>query len=71
VVAHHIDAKTVIAGLDPAMQESAMDTANLARQLDRRVKPGGDIESCLSAHLQSLRFSVTGCLLDWRCDVGS
>jgi hypothetical protein len=34
--------KTVIAGLDPAIQKTRMNAAALARNLDCRVKPGND-----------------------------
>ncbi len=42
VTSRPIALETVIAGLDPAIQESAHDFASRVHRLDCRVKPGND-----------------------------
>jgi hypothetical protein len=44
LIARHIyPPKTVIAGLDPAIQDNLMNAEGFMRRLDCRVKPGNDI----------------------------
>jgi hypothetical protein len=50
--------QSVIAGLDPAIQESRMNAADFAHRMDCRVEPGNDIAGGVPSALQQAQGGV-------------